>query len=123
MSIDPTRSVEARKKLSSLSGPAGMLLVAVTALGLVELTLTRLLPPQPIKVSGGVELADPHARELRDLWAAHQRFDENGVPLWYVPRSWAQTTENLAATLQSVAENQRRQTEVLDRIIRKLEKE
>ena len=55
------------------------------------------------------------ANRILDL---HEHYDEDGIPMWYVPRSWASTQQNIATTLASVAENQRRSFECLERMER-----
>ena len=46
----------------------------------------------------------------------HSPKDSDGVPLWYIPRSWGDTQKEIANCLIGVAENQRRTLEIIERI-------
>ena len=56
-----------------------------------------------------------------EMYKLHSRFDEDGVPLWYVPRSWAATQEEVVKQLALISETQRRVVEALERMERRLE--
>jgi len=53
------------------------------------------------------------------LWEVHNKHDQDGVPVWYVPRSWAETQEKVVENLRQVAELTRRSLELLERIERR----
>ena len=53
---------------------------------------------------------------VRRLDELHAPKDSNGIPLWYMPRSWGEVQKEMAKLLASVAENQRRTTEIIERI-------
>ena len=58
----------------------------------------------------------------RKLWEVHDRRDEDGVPLWYVPRSLGNTLIQAVEQMRQVSEIQRKTVETLDRIDRRLER-
>jgi len=59
---------------------------------------------------------------LRELYTQHQKFDENGTPIWYVPRSWDDTQQEIVKALTTVVGDQRRIAELLDKIEQRYEK-
>lgn len=72
-------------------------------------------------------LVSEQERQLHELYELHHRFDDDGAPLWYVPRSWGETQKEIAKSLEnvshmqgSIVEMQKTQTEVLNKIVEKL---
>lgn len=109
--------------------------VIVLALGLVEIIkmlINRRKNNIPMQVTPTVEtggLTDKQKHQLQTLYDLHYRFDDNGAPLWYIPRSWGDTQKDIAKLLETVVhiqdtimETQRTQTEVLRIISEKLSK-
>lgn len=67
-------------------------------------------------------LTDKQASQLNELHALHSRVDSNGTPLWYVPRSWADTQRELADKLQKITEVQFKTLMLLENIAKHLER-
>jgi hypothetical protein len=59
---------------------------------------------------------------LHELHSWHNKFDEDGKPLWYSPRSWAELQRLILNELRSVSENQRRITEIQHRTMNILDR-
>jgi hypothetical protein len=53
---------------------------------------------------------------LKNLFASHNRTDEDGVPVWYMPRSWERSQENISKILLQISETQREITKSLERM-------
>ena len=51
---------------------------------------------------------------------AHSRYDEDGIPLWYVPRGWADVQARMVDTLVKIDQNQRAIADTLKRIEEKV---
>ena len=56
------------------------------------------------------------------LYDMHARFDADGTPMWYVPRSWAETQEKLADRLQDMQQTQLQVLSIIERLERRVEK-
>jgi hypothetical protein len=59
---------------------------------------------------------------LQDLWKQHQKFDTNGTPLWYVPRSWMDRQDDILKLTNKSIRIQERIDDTLKRIERRLQK-
>jgi len=63
-----------------------------TFFGAALLTVIKILWDRGNQVSG---LSEEERAELKQLFAWHDRRDDDQVPLWYVPRSWLDTFQKL----------------------------
>lgn len=41
--------------------------------------------------------------KVEKLYEQHNHFDQDGVPMWYVPRSWANTQKEIVTTQNTIA--------------------
>ena len=67
-------------------------------------------------------LNDRQSEQLTKLHDLHDIVDSDGVPLWYVPRSWATTQKEIVTELRGIAETQHRTLSLMLRLEKKLEK-
>jgi len=72
--------------------------------------------------NGGCALTKGHAEKIGILYEQHQRFDEDGAPLWYMPRSFVDGQRETARLLARTAADQKRTAECLSRIEAKMDK-
>ena len=96
----------------------GALIVAIY--GLVELTkfvvTKREIPPSSFSRTDRADLSQllETARRVETLadktWAAHDRYDEGGTFLWYVPREWGEVQKEI---LNEMRETNKKLTEVV----------
>jgi hypothetical protein len=56
--------------------------------------------------------------KLTDL---HDRYDADGVPLWYVPRSWFDTQKEIVQTMNQIANTQESIVKILDKMETKID--
>ena len=91
-------------------------------IGLVEVVkqLVAWATKKPLDVTKPALSPKEHAW-LRTLHELHDKFDTDGTPIWYVPRSWADTQNNIVKAQRDIAENVRRSIECLERIEKRLE--
>lgn len=64
-------------------------------------------------------LNEPQAGQLRTLYEMHMKFDNDGTPIWYVPRSWAETNRDIVEKLYMVSETQNKTLALIERIDRR----
>jgi hypothetical protein len=119
---------------------AGLVTAVVALVELVKYLITRFIPPKQHLHEDDQEKRDAtrlNVQKITDelpkffdslnrtaqlvvkLWEVHDRRDQDGVPVWYVPRSWAETQEKVVENLRQVAELTRRSLELLERIERR----
>ena len=55
---------------------------------------------------------------LRSLKESHNRWDENGVPMWYFPRSFLETQKDISRILQSISLSQEKTIFILESILK-----
>lgn len=67
-------------------------------------------------------LSDEQQMQLKSLYDLHTHYDMDGVPLWYVPRSWADTQKEIADKLCMLSETQNKTLDIIERLERRLEK-
>lgn len=101
----------------------GALVVAIY--GLVELTKFIVARKESPETRGGFSRADrtdlsqllSAVRRVETLtdktWTAHDRYDEGGTFLWYVPREWGDTQKEI---LHEMRETNKKLTEVVSEL-------
>jgi len=67
-------------------------------------------------------LNEPHAGQLRTLYEMHMKFDNDGTPIWYVPRSWNETMREIVDKLYKQTEVAMRQTELQNKTLSLVER-
>lgn len=65
-------------------------------------------------------LTQQQSHQLQSLHDMHSRYDDDGVPMWFVPRSWGETQKEVAKSLEKVVNINEQQTKILDKIIEKI---
>ena len=96
-----------------------MAIIALTVLlaeGLIEITksiIAKFLDKDKKYLSSDQNMM------LRNLYDLHARYDLDGTPLWYVPRSWAETQKEIAENLRVVSENQKITLTIIERLDRR----
>jgi len=58
---------------------------------------------------------------FRVLYEMHVKYDSDGSPLWYVPRSWSETQKEIADKLSNVSETQNKTLVIIERLERRIE--
>ena len=56
-----------------------------------------------------------------ELYRLHNKTDGDGVPLWYVPRSFIETQKEIVTILLSISSQMDKSTYVLDSLLKRLE--
>jgi len=65
-------------------------------------------------------LTDEEHQMLANLHDLHSRYDGDGTPIWYVPRSWAGTQKEIVGMLGDIAATQHKTMDLIDRLERRL---
>ncbi len=69
---------------------------------------------------GDCGLTEQQASELHELHVLHDRFDADGSPIWYVPRSWAETQKEIVDKLQNLANINYKMLGIIERLEQRL---
>jgi hypothetical protein len=73
------------------------------------------------KIGNECGLNEIQSQQLKDLHDMHSHRDKDGVPLWFVPRSWADTQKELVDRLQKITEIEFKILGIIERLERRLE--
>jgi len=79
-----------------------------------EILLLKFMPEKS-------SLSENERMELSYIYNIHTEKDNDGVPLVYVPRSWAETQKDMRNVMQRIVNDQTRIADILERIEKKLE--
>ena len=103
-------------ELEILSVPVLAAIVAVViGLGkVIELLVLRSIPSKSV-------LMDEERDWIQHTYKVVSRQDSDGIPLVYVPRSWAENQKDMQQIMTQIVNDQRRIADILDRIENKLE--
>ena len=101
---------------------AGLVAVAISLVELVEFMVAKLAAKNGNGAPSMLHKIDKIQGVVDRIFEMHDQLDEDGTPLWYVPRSWAPLQQQIASDLRDVAETQRRTAETLDRAVDMLER-
>jgi hypothetical protein len=74
------------------------------------------------KVSEESLLTNQEQEWLKNLHNLHDKTDKDGIPLWYVPRSFIDTQKEVIQILSNISKLQEKTTYVLESILKKIEK-
>jgi len=66
-------------------------------------------------------LTDDERSKLNYIYGVNKEKDHDGIPLVYVPRSWAETQKDMKDVMQRIVNDQTRIADILERIEKKLE--
>jgi len=61
------------------------------------------------------------SQQLKDLHDSHSRVDADGIPLWYVPRSWMEAQKQIVDRLQKITETEYKMLGIIERLERRLD--
>jgi len=73
-----------------------------------------------VKTLHAIHGDDEILSKVRDMHAAHARTDEDGTPLWYVPRSLQHTLDSVATAVRDLHETARKTCRVQEQILAQL---
>lgn len=65
---------------------------------------------------------DRIAKDTASMLDMHSRYDSDGTPLWYVPRSWSETQKEIVDQLRIITETNMKMLGIIERLERRLEK-
>jgi len=95
-----------------LAGLAAAYLVVEIA----KYAITKLAP----KPKAG--LSDTEKQQLHDLWNWHNKTDDSGRPLWYMPSDIGDQQDKMLDVMRDVSNNQREQARQMKEVAKILEK-
>jgi len=61
-------------------------------------------------------------RMIKALYDMHNKYDEDGAPLWYVPRSWSSTQSHILETVGEIAHIQTQLANTVERCVNILDR-
>ena len=67
-------------------------------------------------------LTEKERYQIHSLYDMHSKTDQDGTPLWYVPRDFMPMQTKMLDILKEMAHSQERTTEILDRLMSRLDK-
>jgi hypothetical protein len=95
----------------------------IVAVVMVLMKLLEKFADYVMKKNGnGTTLSSKEHDMLKGLYDQHNKYDSDGIPIWYVPRGWADTQEKILDIVAKISEDQRRTAEILDRLESRIER-
>jgi hypothetical protein len=82
-------------------------------------TIVEIVKAFVFKNKNGNSLTKAEHEALMRLDNIHNRHDQNGIPLWYVPRSWEDTQKSIVDLNQKMLNTLKENTKTLGRIEKK----
>jgi hypothetical protein len=67
-------------------------------------------------------LSDDQDNMLQDLYNWHNKTDSDGIPLWYVPRSFIESQKEIVDVLSDISKHQEKTTFLLEALIKRIER-
>lgn len=61
-------------------------------------------------------------RDSKKMVEMHSMYDGDGTPIWYVPRSWAETQKEIAERLQAITEVNMKMLGIIERLENRLDR-
>lgn len=96
------------EEFSATNAPilVGLIVISMTLVRLVEILLRKQLNKRENgRNPGGCHgLTVVEHEALMRLDDAHAKYDSDGTPLWYVPRSWIKTQKEISKTLDQITQ-------------------
>jgi len=74
-------------------------------------------PPPPAICEFGAQ----EKERLGDLHRLHERYDDDGIPMVYSPRSWLSAVDKLTERVERITGDQRKICELLERVEQRIE--
>ena len=68
----------------------------------------------------GVNLEEQHGW-VEEMYKQHSKVDADGIPLWYVPRSFIETQKEIVTILLNISSQMDKSTYVLDSLLKHME--
>ena len=96
---------------------AGLVAVTIALSKVIEGLIAKISPAKRPDNKLAALLEQTHDVCVK-TWDILERHDADGVPLTYVPRSWAALLNTMLAAQRELAETQRRTVEMLERMER-----
>lgn len=104
-----------------LGGIIGICIVLAQGLiGITKTLIERKLNGHKGNDIKSVQFLEEQRIQLKELHDIHFRFDDNGAPLWYVPRSLSTNLSKVADLLGEINIKQEQQNYLLDKLLEKL---
>jgi hypothetical protein len=101
---------------------AVLVIVIEGLLGLVKYLVTRGAKQDEedklSKISSDVTEVKDTASRLYDM---HCKFDSDGTPMWYVPRTWSDTQNKIVERLEKLSHIELKMLGIIERIERRIE--
>lgn len=73
------------------------------------------------KTDNDTENLEEQHEWLYTLYQQHSKVDVDGIPLWYVPRSFIETQKEIVSILLNISSQMDKSTYVLDSLLKRLE--
>ncbi len=73
------------------------------------------------KIENDTLLTEDEHRWMQELHHQHSKTDKDGIPLWYVPRSFIDSQREIVDILNNIYSHQEKSTYVLESVLKKLE--
>ena len=93
-------------------------------IGLIKFLVTKLKKDGEVKVQDIIlQKIEKIGEETSKTLDMHSRYDADGTPLWYVPRSWAETQKEITNRLHVITEMNMKMLVIIERLERRIEKD
>lgn len=96
---------------------AGIVAVCLGLLELIKFLVNKLVnrasEDRLLNIEEAVEETRAKSKLIYDM---HNKYDVDGTPIWYVPRSWAETQKEIIDTCHQISTTQQSIAETLKRL-------
>ena len=109
--------------IAALAAVVGITVALIEGgIGLIKFLVNKLKKEEEAKNQELLlQKLDKIAEETSRLDEMHARFDLDGTPLWYVPRSWADTQKEIVDRLHVISEMNMKMLGIIERLERRIE--
>lgn len=92
-------------------------------IGLIKFLVNKLKKEEDTKIQElMLQKLEKIGEETSKTLDMHSRYDADGTPLWYVPRSWANTQKEIVDRLHGITEMNMKMLGIIERLERRIEK-
>ena len=92
-------------------------------IGLIKFLVTKIKKEEAAIARESLSIKiDKIAENTSKTLDMHNRYDSDGTPLWYVPRSWSETQKEIVDQLRIITETNMKMLGIIERLERRLEK-
>ena len=96
---------------------SAVLVIIISVLKIVDYLVTKKSNKEVIdKLDEIKESMASTSTTVEKLWDIHDHYDDDGSPLWYVPRSWATVQKEIVKTQQQISLTLNTAARTLERI-------